>query len=528
MIEVIYKEEKQEAKGNEALFHIPRNIRQIGLVNEGYRIYIEDYVYTFLGRLAGSEQARENGRGCLAVLLGDTNWSEGTTYLFIRGALMVEDMEAAADHIDFTDEVWRTIHEETDKYFPEQEIVGWFFSQPQLPVEVTELFGRVHLKHFGGEKVLMLMDPVEREDAFFRYENNYMVRQSGYYIYYEKNPQMQTYMIEKNQEIKPELTEEVEDEAVKTFRKIIKAKKKEAPEEPEETAETEERPSVFSYAATACLAIAVLVVGVNFYNNYQDMKSVRQQTEAVSAVVAEKDVSGVTPLPSQAAGGTGEADKESISLNASAQDAAGSGQIVGMENGGGSGSGETDSTGVSKGESASNNGSASNDASAPNDGGASNNGSSSNSSSTMDGSSNSAGENASGTSSGTSSANAQSASQQMTDEQLQNSKVYQEESDERKARRRAALAAQENQTAAQQSGSAKSDGTQQGASSSDSQDQTASGSDVHESYVIRPGDTLFQISMARYGNMETIEEICRLNGISEDEIIYPGQVIVLP
>ena len=48
------------------------------------------------------------------------------------------------------------------------------------------------------------------------------------------------------------------------------------------------------------------------------------------------------------------------------------------------------------------------------------------------------------------------------------------------------------------------------------------------SYIIRPGDTLYQISMAQYGNMDKIEEICRLNDISEDEIIYPGQIIVLP
>lgn len=28
-------------------------------------------------------------------------------------------------------------------------------------------FVKVHLRHFGGEKVLMLMEPGEREDAFF-------------------------------------------------------------------------------------------------------------------------------------------------------------------------------------------------------------------------------------------------------------------------------------------------------------------------------------------------------------------------
>ena len=49
-----------------------------------------------------------------------------------------------------------------------------------------------------------------------------------------------------------------------------------------------------------------------------------------------------------------------------------------------------------------------------------------------------------------------------------------------------------------------------------------------ETYVIRPGDTLYQISLNRYGTVEAMEQICALNGISANEIIYPGQVIVLP
>ena len=51
MIEVIYKDEKQTAKGNEESFNLPKNIRQIGIPNEKYRIYIEDYVYTFLKKI---------------------------------------------------------------------------------------------------------------------------------------------------------------------------------------------------------------------------------------------------------------------------------------------------------------------------------------------------------------------------------------------------------------------------------------------------------------------------------------------
>ena len=51
---------------------------------------------------------------------------------------------------------------------------------------------------------------------------------------------------------------------------------------------------------------------------------------------------------------------------------------------------------------------------------------------------------------------------------------------------------------------------------------------AHDTNVIRPGDTLYQISIEKYGSMDVIREICELNGIAENQIIYPGQVIVLP
>ena len=36
------------------------------------------------------------------------------------------------------------------------------FAQSQIAMEITELFVKVHLRHFGGEKILMLMDPETR------------------------------------------------------------------------------------------------------------------------------------------------------------------------------------------------------------------------------------------------------------------------------------------------------------------------------------------------------------------------------
>ena len=222
MIEVIYKEDTTEQEAAQESFSMPRNVRQIGLANGDYRIYIEDYVYTFLCSLA--EDEKPEGQGSVAVLTGEIQWTADMTCIFIKGAIAADGMEAAAEHIDFSEKLWQKLQEDKDQYFPEQEIVGWFFAQPQIAMEITELFVKVHLRHFGGEKILMLMDPGEREDAFFRYDGGMMAKLSGYYIYYEKNSQMQTYMIERSQKEGGEASEEVEDRADRNFRKIIDSK----------------------------------------------------------------------------------------------------------------------------------------------------------------------------------------------------------------------------------------------------------------------------------------------------------------
>ncbi len=409
MIEVIYKEEKQETEENEELFIIPRNIRQIGFVNGGCRIYIEDYVYTFLGRTASSEKVLGSKKGCVAVFTGEIKYQDGITYVFIRGAILAENMEAAREHVDFSEDIWTDIHQEQEKYFPEQEIVGWFFAQPEVPVVGTEVFSRAHMKNFGAEKVLMILNPVEREDGFFCYENGELVRQKGYYIYYEKNPLMQAYMIEKNPDAQPEKPEETGEEAVKNIRKIIKEKKKQEPEE---------RASFFSYAATVCLAAAVLAVGVNFYQDYQNAEKRKEEITQVSAVTkSEKKETNITPtpsvIPSPAVTPTPDALPEK-------------------------------------------------------------------------------------------------------QKDTENEHIYKEEADVRKAWRRKKMEEKKKESYVENRGEHKK------------QEAEETVGNVHESYVIRPGDTLYQISVARYGSTDAIKEICRLNGITEQEIIYPGQVIVLP
>ena len=458
MIEVIYKDESQETQNGEEPFGLPRNIRQIGLVGDDYRIYMEDYVYTFLVRLARAENASGEQRARVAILTGEIKWRSQIAYLFIKGAVMAENMDAAPDHIDFSKEQWKQIQDDQKQYFDDQEIVGWFFSQPQLTLEVSELMTKVHMKYFGGEKVLMLMEPQEREDAFFRYENNGMTHLGGYYLYYEKNPGMQTYMVDKNKELQPDVLEHYEDQAVKDFRKIITDKKEKKKES--------SAPSVFSYGLTACLAIAVLTVGVNFYRNYQRVDRAEKESATVSSVIVEE----ITPSPviqsetnmsTQNNTDTSENEKkDSDTINNASNVSDVSDDTTRND------SQEESRTDIRKSsDSGKQTSTAQEDAEVKSD-------------------------------------KTEQVPASKTEKSDKTEQIYQQESDDRKAQKRVREAAQkENSEAAGQ---------------------------IHESYVIQPGDTLYQICMDRYGNIESLSQLCQLNGMSADETIYPGQVIVLP
>ncbi|MCI9547398.1 MAG: LysM peptidoglycan-binding domain-containing protein [Lachnospiraceae bacterium] len=260
MIEVVYKEEKKEAVGNEGFFRIPKNIRQIGEISAAHKIYMEDYAHTFLVRIADQWSGAKIG-----LLLGKANWTENVTYIFIKSALQIENMEVSPEHIAFTDEVWQQAEEKIEKYFPEQEIVGWFFIMQECTMELTDVLYRTHLNYFGGnDKLLYMMEPLEREEAFFQYENGCMSKQKGFYIYYDKNKPMQEYMIEMSKNIPIEDKDIVKDKAVQDFRKIISGKP--------EKVESEKGGFSLLHAVGACVVVGAIAVGVTYLNNYKKME----------------------------------------------------------------------------------------------------------------------------------------------------------------------------------------------------------------------------------------------------------------
>ena len=185
-------------------------------------------------------------------------------------------MEITEEHLSFTREIWNHVYEKNKEYFPDQEIVGWYLSIPGCSMELHEVICRTHLDHFGGnDKVLMVMEPLEKEEAFYRYEDGELSRQPGFYIYYEKNEPMQNFLVAQNDKAETK-SEQVSDQAVKTFRKKVETKS----EGKKQTKNT----SVFR-TASVCMMVAVLAVGVLYLNDYHKLK----KTETVISKLDDKN-----------------------------------------------------------------------------------------------------------------------------------------------------------------------------------------------------------------------------------------------
>lgn len=67
---------------------LPKNIRQIGERDQVVKLYIEDYVNTYLKRLypAGGQDLR------VGLLLGEIRTEDGVPFLFIDGAMEMEQV----------------------------------------------------------------------------------------------------------------------------------------------------------------------------------------------------------------------------------------------------------------------------------------------------------------------------------------------------------------------------------------------------------------------------------------------------
>ena len=218
---------------------LPRNIRQIGEKEEGVRVYLEDYVYTFIRKM---DTGMENRAG---ILLGSREEVEGKRCFFIKGAVELAGLITDAG-VCFSEGTWKEVEEEIGKYFSDCSICGWYIRGSEENCLDKEMLKRVHSQVFAGENCLMYWKE-EEHDCFWLEEGQCLQRLRGYYVYYERNFQMQNYMLSCKE--RP-FSEVVEDEAAKNFRKIMKERQHERKSEP----------GIWTQAGTVAAA-AIIFVG---------------------------------------------------------------------------------------------------------------------------------------------------------------------------------------------------------------------------------------------------------------------------
>ena len=142
---------------------LPKNITQIGEADAKCKIYVEDYVVSFLKQL--NPLARD--KTMAAALYGRRQTEEDKTYLFVYGAGKLDFIQREIRHLSQAQK--QEIEKIRRQYFPEYEFLGY--------------------RILDGEMV----------DGFHICEQDLCRFVGGYAQFYEKNESMLSYMLESRQ-----------------------------------------------------------------------------------------------------------------------------------------------------------------------------------------------------------------------------------------------------------------------------------------------------------------------------------------
>lgn len=434
---------------------LPKNTRQIGERDQSVRLYLEDYVNTYLKRLfpKGGQDLR------VGVLLGTSEEHDGVPYLFVDGALEMEDVAEQGEKVELTESAWKKVYQDMDRLFPKRSVLGWFLCGAPGAALSPLNYWKQHGQYFAGKNQLMYLNSgLEGEEAVYITSEDGFYKLRGYYIYYERNQMMQDYMIMRKDVRRVETG--TGEPVVRDFRQRMEENKSQI---------TSRRGSIRVLGSLcSALAMVVLAGGVVMVNNYDKM----QKMESVLTSVLPEGISWQNSLSAV------ENSQKKGGLLRNSQ----TGQMSGTENGG-------DNLLV---------------------------------------------EHASGGVNPTLAHETMSETYPETAGQSQNETVMEAEEQNRVSEDGQAdgerPAEAENQTGTDQPSSHDPAGTKTAPAQATTESDRAAISAALASgtYQIQPGETLYGICLKLYGNGGRLEEICRLNGLEDENKIMAGQNLILP
>lgn len=470
---------------------LPKNIRQIGERDQIVKLYVEDYVNTYLRRLypAGGQDLR------VGLLLGSVEMNDGTPYIFIDGAMEMEDVTEQGQKVVFSELAWKKANQSVEQLFPKRSIQGWFLcGAPGNDLSPLN-YWKQHVQYFQGpNKLMYLSSGVEGDESVYITSEDGFYKLCGYSIYYERNQMMQDYMV---------LRKDVKRIESGSDEKVIQEFRKRMDEHKDEVTD---RHQTLGLLRGMCMAMSIVILagGIVMFNNYermQEMESVIASAipERVESALMGKDNAAGKEKPEshvvveEAEGGvyptTAAVTKETMSetqpgdQNGGDSQAAGNGQNGGDNQAGGSG--QNDGSGQNAGDGQ--------NGAAANSGGAGN---------------------AAGNAAG-------NGGQEQAQTPGGNKGASQENSSDGQS--------SAGNTANGQTGDGQKSGSDAGTKPAENggASQAAAGG-TQRVHVVQDGETLYGICISEYHDINKLKEICELNGLEDENKIVSGQQLLLP
>ena len=253
---------------------LPKNIRQIGERDQVLKLYLEDYVNTYLRRLQPAKGADLR----VGLLLGSRETHEDTPYVFVDGALEMDSVTEEGEKVVFSEDAWKKAYQDVEQMFPKRTVQGWFLCGGPGCTLSPLTYWKQHSQYFTGKNQLMYLNcGLEGEEAVYITSSDGFYKLRGYSVYYERNQMMQDYMILRKDV--PRAEAEVDDKVIRDFKQRMDERKNEAGR----------HRSTVGVLSGICsvLAVTVLAGGVAMFNNYQKM---HQMESVIASVIPEGSV----------------------------------------------------------------------------------------------------------------------------------------------------------------------------------------------------------------------------------------------
>ena len=261
---------------------LPKNVRQIGNVSDTPKIYVEDYVDTFLNQICEKVEQEPIG----AFLIGETAKDQNEEYIYIYGAVQMHNLEINGKDYVISEETWKNAYEDCKQYFEDGEMLGWFVTAPGETTALSHNLAKLHKTSFPKKNtILIVKEPLEKDEMYYVHKFNELLPMGGHYTYYEKNPSMQNYMISNRKKNGVTPSETVEDRAAQDFRSLVRTR---------EELRTQKHTSHLIYAGSAILILVMIVMGITTINNFDKMKSVQESLANITGSVAAKEDSSAS------------------------------------------------------------------------------------------------------------------------------------------------------------------------------------------------------------------------------------------